>query len=192
MLRNGCNIRHLALSWPAIGALIALAVLLCSVPAMSQRNRPPMKLTAKQQVEKANKMLTEMRNVLTNALDILKQAREQQDIQKLNGINEALSAIKGLLRLSEQNFVALQTAIANSDSRGAEHEFVKISIAYAKIRELDGRVRSLSRPSAGGTVDGRPIIERILDSDLPTEDPVEGLKDIQVNTDRPPSASPFF
>ena len=110
----------------------------------------------------------------------------------LNGINEALSAIKGLLRLAEQNLVLLKEHVANAQLQKAEHEFVKISIAYNKIKELDARVRSLARPSTGGSVDGRPVIELIKDSDLPKEDIVQVLTDIWVDLGRPPSASPFF
>lgn len=186
------NIKRLTSTGGWVAILAMLVALLVTGPALSQRTESPMKLSPKQQLTKARKMLGEMRNVLDSAMDILKEAREQQDIQKLRGINEALSAIKGLLRLSEQNFYTLQRAVAESNTNIAEREFVKISIAYTKIKELDGRVRSLVRPSAGGSVDGRPVIETILDPDLPTEDPVEGLKDIQVDVDRPPSASPFF
>ncbi len=173
-----------------ISALLGIAF---TGPAFSQRSdNAPVQLTGEQKVKKAKKMLKEMHSILTYALQVHKEASEKQDVQKLNGVNEALSAIKGLLRLSEQSFVLLQESVAKNNARTAEHEFVKISIAYTKLKDLYGRVRSLTRPTAGGSVDGRPVIERILDPDLPTEDPLEGLKDIQVDIQRPPSASPFF
>lgn len=121
----------------------------------AKRTRTPVKqMSFKQQVNKAEKYIEGMKQVLKSAFVILKDARERQDIQKLNGVNEALSAIKGLLRLSEQNLTMLQEAVAKNDQQTAEHEFVKISIAYNKIRELDARIKSLSRPSTGGSVDG--------------------------------------
>jgi hypothetical protein len=166
--------------------------MLTASSAMAQRTQPAIKLSPQQQLKKATKNMQAMKKVLTGAFETLKEARSEQDMQKLNCINEALSAIKGLMRLSEQNFVMLQEAVARSDARTAEHEFVKISIAHNKIGDLDGQVRSCGGPSSGGTVDGRPIIEILKDRDLPEEDPAEGLKIIQVDVDRPPSASPFF
>ncbi|HIA03315.1 MAG TPA: hypothetical protein EYN06_07495 [Myxococcales bacterium] len=159
---------------------------------MAQRTQPAIKLSSKQQLKKATEDMNGMKAVLNNAFNMLKDARKKQDIQELNCINEALSAIKGLMRLSEQNFVMLQEAVARNDRRTAEHEFVKISIAHNKINDLDGRVRSCGGPSSGGTIDGRPRIELLKDSDLPEEDPAEGLQIIHVNVERPPSASPFF
>ena len=113
-------------------------------------------------------------------------------MQKLNCVNEALSAIKGLMRLSEQNFMTLQEAVAKNDSRATEHEYVKLTIAHNKIKELDGRLQSCGGPASSGRIDGRPDIDRIKDPDLPTEDPVESLTGFRADLDRPPSASPFF
>jgi hypothetical protein len=167
--------------------------MLTASSAMAQRTQPTIKLSPQQQLKKATKDMQAMKRVLTGAFNMLKEARSEQDMQKLNCINEALSAIKGLMRLSEQNFVMLQEAVARSDARTAEHEFVKISIAENKIGDLDGQVRSCGGPSSGGTVMSKDTrVDVRKDPDLPEEDPAEGLKIIQVDVDRPPSASPFF
>lgn len=172
---------------------VAIAVLFAYSLSTAQQKPPSKsKLTPNEQLKKGSKQMEEMKATLARGFEQLRDARQEQNIQKLNCVNEALSAIKGLMRLSEQNYVMLQEAAAKKDARTAEHEFVKLSIAHNKIKELDGRVQSCGGPANSGRIDGRPDIDRIKDADLPTEDPVESLNDFRADLDRPPSASPFF
>ncbi len=152
----------------------------------------PPKMSTNEQAKKAESQLGGMKAMLQASFDALQRARAEQDINKLNCVNESLSAIKGLMRLSEQNYVALQEAIAKKDDKGVEHEYVKISIAYNKIAELEGRVKSCGGPATTGDVDGKPTIDRIVDADIPTEDPGENVIEVPIDNVRPPSASPFF
>ena len=175
-----------------IGAVVGALLLTASVTWAQKREPPTITLSTAQQVEKGTKYMAEMKETLARAFDQLKQARSGQDIGRLNCVNEALSAIKGLMRLSEQNYMMLQEASAKKDAKTAEHEFVKLTIAYNKIKELDGRVQSCGRPSASGEIDGRPTIDRIKDADLPEEDPLDSLQNYRADLDRPPSASPLF
>jgi hypothetical protein len=159
-------------------------------PALGQRQPPPKKIAPDQMVLKAQGYVDEMEKVADEGNVLLAEAREEQNIQKLSCLNDTLTAVKGLLRLSEQNFSLMKSHIRKR--RKVEHEFVKISIAYTKVRELDGRLRSCSGPTDSGQIDGRPFITVQKDTDLPTEDPLEGLSEIYLNFERPPSASPFF
>ncbi len=150
------------------------------------------KVSNEEKPEKSRRAIDKMRGALTKVIKYLEEAREQRDVLKLNCVNEALSAIKGLMRLSEQHFMSLQEAVAKNNARTAEHEYVKLDIAHKKIGELDGRLRSCGGPASSGRIDGRPEIVRIKDPDLPEEDPVENLNEFRVDIGRPPSASPFF
>jgi len=173
---------------------IVAVVLMFAGSSLAQNKTPPAagKMSPKQQLTDAKRMMTEMKQTLSDGFTMLQEARESQDVSRLNSLNEALSAIKGLLRLSEQNFILLQEAVAKGDKTKAEHEYVKISIAYNKIRELDARLRSHMGTAEGGEVDGKPIIDTIKDKDLPIENPSDSLDDIDVDVGRPPSASPFL
>ena len=56
-----------------------------------------------------------MRSALTDVLGRLEEARATKDVVKLNCVNEKLTQVKGLLRISEQSDVALQEAVAKRD-----------------------------------------------------------------------------
>lgn len=77
-----------------------------------------------------------MRGSLSKVLRYLEEAREQRDVLKLNCVNEKLTAIKGLLRVSEQAAVSLMEAMATRDVTVAQHEYEKIMIAASKTEEL--------------------------------------------------------
>ena len=77
-----------------------------------------------------------MRGSLSKVLRYLEEAREQRDVLKLNCVNEKLTAIKGLLRVSEQAAVTMMEALATKDVTVAQHEYEKIMIAASKTEEL--------------------------------------------------------
>ena len=77
-----------------------------------------------------------MRGALSKVLRYLEEAREQRDVLKLNCVNEKLTAIKGLLRVSEQASVTMMEALATKDVTVAQHEYEKIMIAASKTDEL--------------------------------------------------------
>ena len=173
----------------AVGA--AVAVLLTGAVADAQEQRAPLlsEMTAQQMSASAEQQVADMNEMLKAAFKQLEDARGTQDLSRVTCISDALTPMKGLLKLAERNKIALQEAAARSDRDKAEHEAIKISIAATKLGELDAQVRSCGGPDSEGTVDGRPIIEKVLDKDLPSEDPTEDFKDVDVLLARPVSAS---
>ena len=84
-----------------------------------------------------------MRGALSKVLRYLEEAREQRDVLKLNCVNEKLTAIKGLLRVSEQAYtVTMMEALATKDVTVAQHEYEKIMIAaMARPKNSQRRVK---------------------------------------------------
>ena len=80
--------------------------------------------------------ISEMREILKASLHKLEEARNSRDVVTLNYVNEKLTQIKGLLRISEQSDIDLQEAIARRDHLAASHAFEKISIAHRKVVQL--------------------------------------------------------
>jgi hypothetical protein len=80
--------------------------------------------------------VTRMRGALKDVLQKLEEARNTKDVVKLNCVNEKLTQVKGLLRISEQSDVALQESIARRETATAEHEFTKVTIARSKVEQL--------------------------------------------------------
>jgi hypothetical protein len=176
-------------------ALVAAFALVASV-ASAQQAPPELKtLSLKKMVSEGERHLEGMKNVLKEGFAELRSARETQAVQKINQVNEALSTIKGLLRLSEQNFILLQEAAAKNRRDNAERELVKIIVAYDKVMELRGLIRAAGGPEQEGSFDGQPQVDIIRDSDVPVLDPIEdisALDVIDIDAAKPPPASPFF
>jgi hypothetical protein len=148
------------------------------------------KLSDSQKLSLATDYLSEMRDNLTTALNLLKEAREEKDVIKINCVNEKLTSIKGLLRISEQADVALQEAVAKNEKDTATHEFHKVSISHQKIKALEAEAEQCVGELAFAV--GKTTVEVEVDPDsVPEADPSEtDLPDTPVI--RPPAASPYI
>ncbi len=80
--------------------------------------------------------LNRMRGALKDVLGKLEEARSSKDVVKLTCVNEKLTQIKGLLRISETADVNLQESIARKETATSEHEYTKVSIAQSKVQQL--------------------------------------------------------
>lgn len=129
-----------------------------------------------------------MRDVLTAVLKFLEQAREERDVVKLNCVNEKLTSIKGLLKISEQADVSMQEALARRDGETAAHEFEKIAIARNKVEQLMAESESCVGELA--VYSGDTSVEVVM-GDVPQADPTRDIVPPVDVVVRPPAASPF-
>lgn len=140
-----------------------------------------------QKTGKAAEHIARMKEILQRVLKHLEDAREERDVIKLNCVNEKLTAIKGLLRISEQADVAVQEALARRNSEVAHHEYEKIAIAVSKCEQLfaesEACVGELAVYSGETEVEVEYPEER-------TPDLSEHDGDVEIIV-RPPAASPF-
>ena len=90
----------------------------------------------------------EMNDLVRGVLNELGSARDGKDFQRMNCLGDVLTTLKGLLRLSEQNAITLRERVIAKDRTGAEHEFVKLSIARNKVVELHAQDKGCG---SGGT-----------------------------------------
>ncbi len=133
-----------------VAALGALS--LCAFPASAQApaaamesapaERPdPDAIPDAQKLALSTRAIAKMRAGLASVMKSLDEARRSRDVVKLNCVNEKLTELKGLLRISEQADVALQEAVATRNEVGVRHEFTKLDIA-------GGRADTLQRESS--------------------------------------------
>ena len=108
---------------------------------------------------------------------------------KLNCVNEKLTQVKGLLRISEQSDVALQEAVARKDATAAEHEYTKVSIARGKADQLRNDAEQCIGQLAFRT-DENLTVEVQVPSGLPTGDPTNPPEPAPVMS-QSPVASPI-
>lgn len=184
--------------------LALLPVLLVTGLAVAQDVKPSGKLsgTAKglpplekasgvkdpEKIERSSKALVGMRSVLREVLEKLEEARRTKDVVKLNCVNEKLTQIKGLLRISETADVALQESVTRQDSTSSEHEYTKVMIANQKVTQLRSETEECIGQLAFRT-DENLSIEVEEPRDLPGGDPTRPPPPPEVIV-RPPPASP--
>lgn len=132
--------------------------------------------------------LGRMRNVLKEVLSKLEEARNTRDVVKLNCVNEKLTQIKGLLRISEQSDVSLQEAVAKKESSAGEHEYTKVMIARQKVDQLRAEAEECIGQLAFRT-DENLTVEVEVPDDVPDLDPTRPASQPPV-LHRPPAVSP--
>jgi hypothetical protein len=180
-----------------------LPVLLVAVSAAAQDARPTGKAPAaptlptlqkasevkdEEKLERSGNAVRAMREVLREVLEKLEEARRTKDVVKLNCVNEKLTQIKGLLRISESADVALQEAVTRQERTASEHEYTKVMIAHQKVMQLRSETEECIGQLAFRT-DENLSVEVEEPRDLPGGDPTNPPppEDIIV---RPPPASP--
>jgi len=137
-------------------------------------------------LDKADKDIVDMRQVLKQVLQRVADARAENDIVKLNCVNEKLVQIKGLLKVAEQADIGLQEDVARKDS-GAEAESEKIGIARNKVDQMRAETEECVGQLAY-VVDEATRVEVETPSDLP-ENATYTPPPIMI---RPPPASPIL
>jgi hypothetical protein len=142
----------------------------------------------REKLRRSAEALVRMRNVLKEVLGKLEEARNTKDVVKLNCVNEKLTQIKGLLRISEQSDVSLQEAVAKKESSSGEHEFTKVMIARQKVDQLRGESEECIGQLAFRT-DENLTVEVEVPDDLPNLDPTRPQTPPDV-IGRPPPVSP--
>jgi len=130
-----------------------------------------------------------MRAALKDVLQKLEEARNTKDVVKLTCVNEKLTQIKGLLRISEQSDVGLQEAIARRESTAADHEFTKVTIARSKVDQLRAEAEQCMGQLAF-RADENATIEVETPDYLPKGDPSRVTVTGRTIDTRSPPASP--
>ena len=168
--------------------LLTLALLLTAPSPAEPTVDDPSQMTTEQMVESAKEMVNEMEEMLTASFTLLEKSITASDVAATAIRNEAITAMKGLVKLSEENLMTMQQKNAEKDRDGVEHEYVKISIAAAKVAELYAQVKTASGIDVdieATKVDRTLEIKSSLPADLETasdfSEPVDTLPDDPVH-----------
>lgn len=97
--------------------------------------------------DRSDAYLDRMRQMVRQGFEELEEARKSQNIGRVNCVNENLTTVKGLWRLTQGNWASLDACVRGGDVTCAEHEFIKISIAFQKGEEAEGALRGCSGPA---------------------------------------------
>jgi hypothetical protein len=149
-------------------------------------------MSMEEMTRKGDRLVEEMDRAVKDVLGRLTQAVQENDFARINCVNQALTMMKGLLRLSGQNAISLREAVASRDRAGAEHEYVKLHIAGNRILALRDQARACGGPGGETLFLGKPVVERQFAEDIPQADVSEGLQEAAIDLTVPPSASPYY
>ncbi|MDR0966102.1 MAG: hypothetical protein LBM75_06330 [Myxococcales bacterium] len=181
---------------------VAIAMLLSAPLAFAQRPHlpgtdgvaPVAEQTApRDMLQRSSKTIERMRRSLTMVLAKLQEARDSKDVVKLNCVNDRLTDIKSMLRISEQADVTLQEAVARQDLSRAVHAFGTVGANGKKIDQLATESEQCIGMLAFDTV-GTSLTVEEPNVDFWGEDPtrpseIGGVGDIAIS--RPVVASPI-
>lgn len=182
---------RIAMAAGVVSALMAVSLLAPAQAPAVRDDTDLSRMSADELVDSAKAMVREMADKLSESFKLLEESMSAGDVGATQARNEAITAMKGLVKLSEENLRTLQQASAEGDRERMEHEYVKISIASAKVEELYAQVRT-----AGGIeVDlEAPGVERTvtLENAFPLLPELTSAAPSQIIPDAPIQASPFF
>ena len=156
-------------------------------------------MSAEEMATEAERLLDDMRSSMSEGFEQLQDARQGDgekgpDVRRIGCVNEALTAIKGLVRLAEQSYVSLRDAAARGETHTAQHEFVKLSLASSKVGEMRTQLMACGGPSVSTETDGEAELKVLSDTELPLT--IDGAPAWFSTTDvilqTPVSASPFI
>lgn len=143
-------------------------------------------LSKSEKIQRSGSAVAAMRKALQAVLIKWEEARKTKDVVKLNCVNERLTQIKGLLRISEQSDVAMQEAIAKNEN--SDGEYSKVTIAHQKITQLREEAEQCIGQLAFQTDEAMSVDVEEPDN-LPTGKASSALQESDLVT-RPPPASP--
>jgi hypothetical protein len=178
---------RLQVSLPAV-LFASLALAQTSPPRTAAPEEKASEVSDSQKLSRSSAAVTQMQGTLKAVLGKLEEARNTKDVVKLNCVNEKLTQVKGLLRISEQSDVALQEAVAKKDQPTADHEYTKVTIAQSKVEQLRTEAEQCIGQLAFRT-DENLSVEVLVPSDLPGGDPTNPPSPAAA-TVCPPPASP--
>lgn len=136
--------------------------------------------------------LTRMRDSMLAVTGKLEEARSSRDVVKVNCVNEKLTQLKALIRVSEQAEALLRDAMTTKDESAAEHEVSKVTIAGQKADQLRIEAEECIGQLAFRTDDSLTV-EVVTPPGL-GGDPTRATapEDVVVRPPRPPAASPVL
>ena len=134
------------------------------------------------------KSLSEQRDALARVTVLLREATDAKDMVQRNCVDEKLTQIKGLLRISEEASVKMYEAIAGNIEDLINHEFTKIAVAHQRTKTLRAEAEQCVGESS--VYSGDTDVEVEVDPDLTQDDPTKPI-DMPPGPDFPPVASSF-
>jgi len=150
-------------------------------------------LSGPEKISRATEKVNQMKETLSTTNTLLEKVRtEEQDILKLNCINEKVAAIKGFLKVSEQSFESLKIAVSAQDLQAEKHHYTLVAIAGEKVGTLGEQALVCAGEVLRFAED--TMVDRTIDPNIAEVDPIvidDYLYDFDLLLDRLPELTAF-
>jgi len=101
-------------------------------------------LSQKEIISKSTDYINTMKNMMNKSYSILKEARKEKNIMKLNCINDNIMVIKGYLRRSEDDKLQIDEYLSQDNNSNAVDLLAKIYEAFNSVKQADISIQSCS------------------------------------------------
>jgi hypothetical protein len=159
------------------------------MPDVDLTFRQQANLTPQEMLTRGQEDLNSMQAGLKRVVQLQELARKQNDIIKLNCVNDKLVQIKAAINIGEQSMTDLHEAIARNDEGSRVHAFTKLTIVTQKVLVLVQEAENCVGQDLSFV--GETTVETEIDPNVPPDDPTQAPMPT-ASTDRPPEASPFI
>src|SRR2546427_3762330 len=106
------------------------------VPDVDITFRQQANLTPQEMLDQGQRDMTVMQSALKRTVELQELARQQNDIIKLNCVNDKVVQVKAAINIGEQSMTDLHEAIARNDDGARIHGFTKVTVATQKVQVL--------------------------------------------------------
>jgi hypothetical protein len=128
-------------------------------------------------IAEAQEAQLSMNQGMRRTVDILREARQGSDIVRMSCVNEKLTVVKGIIRISEDAFRGLTQAASHNDVDQASYEHNKIMISRDRVNSLTVQAVNCVGSSATATGDTNTQVDEaraIQNRDILATKPVFG------------------
>jgi hypothetical protein len=146
-------------------------------------------LSPQEMLDQGQDDIRKMQEGLRRIVQLQDGARKQNDIIRLNCVNDKLVQVRAATNIGEQSMTDLQEASARNDDGARSHAFTKLTIALQKVQVLVSEGENCVGEDLTFVGESRVDVE--IDKDLPKDDPTEKPLPYPL-ANRPPEASPFL
>src|SRR5262249_22598562 len=161
------------------------------MPDVDLTFRQQASLTPQEMLDQGQKDMNAMQTAFKRVTELQEQARKQNDIIKLNCVNDKVIQIKAAITIGEQSMIDLREAIARNDDGARIHAFTKVTIATQKVQILMQEAENCVGQDLSFV--GETNVTTEIDPSIPQGDPTTPTMPNPVGTtNRPPEASPFI
>lgn len=128
-------------------------------------------LTGPEKIERATEIVNGMKSTLTGTNEVLERVRtEEQDILKLNCLNEKVAAIKGFVKVGEKSHEELKSAVSAGDKEAEKHHYTLVAIGGEKVGELGEQALVCAGEVLRFSED--TVVDRTIDPNIAEVDPI--------------------